>query len=435
MATKETKEFLPPQSFEAEKALLGSLICNNDNIVKILGRIKPEDFYKDTHREIFQAIFSLYETKVPVDFVTLSNELSKTGKLDFIGGQSFLTSLATELSTSANIMHYAEIIREKATQRALLNYSIEIQAEIEDGKKSVDVIAESSQYLSKLAQENIKEDFLEPKELALKYSEELNYRIDKGIIHQGISTSYYNLDNLIGGFREGDFVVIGAPQKMGKTALLLDFVNNICIKKNIPCLYLTMEMNEDEILTRLLAKMSQIGLENIRHATLKKEEYREVLLSLSKYRESKTYIHFSPGIDLFKLCAEIKRIKAKYDLKMVFVDYLQLISNVIKNRSRYEEIAGISRVLKNLAGELRITILTAAQLDANEDGRHRFNRIRECKSVEHDCDSLIHIDRPKWQDINSQDTSAEIIVVCSRHGRPGKVKLQFNENIVSFTEE
>lgn len=432
---REEINIIPPQSLQAERNFLAGLILDNKVIVDILDRIKPDDFYTQAHQDIFQAIFSLYEAKDPIDLVTLSNELGKKGRLDSIGGQAYLISLL-EYPTSANLIYHAEIIKEKSILRALLNHSYEIQQKIKEGKDAPDLIAESSQYLSNLAQQNIKEDFLEPRDLAHKFSDELSYRVDNKITYQGISTSYYRLDNLIGGFNEGDFIVVGAPQKMGKTAFLLDLVKRICIKDNLPCLYLTLEMNEDQILARLLSKTSGIELEKIRHANFMRGELKEVLDALAKYSQSKVYIHFSPGIDLFKLCAEVKRIKAKHDLKMVFVDYIQLISNVLKGRQRYEEVGGISRALKNLAGELKIVILAAAQLDSNipEDGRPRFNSIRESKSVEHDCDVLAFINRPKWQELQNQNNSAELIVRGTRHGRSGIVRLEFDERTVSFVE-
>ena len=422
-----------PHSLEAEQSVIGSIILNDKVLVEVIDQLDFKDFYSGNHKTIYEAIQGLYEDKKAIDLVTLTNKLRGSENLEKIGGASYLTSLTSDLPTTSNIKGHIQIVKDKASLRELIDLSYKAIEEAEEGKEAGDILANANQRLSKLSQQSIGDDFPNPQELVERFRKDFDYRIDNKIKYRWISSGFDDLDRHTSGFGKGDFIVIGAVTKMGKTSLMLDIATRLKEKS----LYLTYEMSEEQILARLLAKFSGVEIGKITQSTANEKEIKAIHKALGQYyNERKIFIRYAPNLDLFKVKTLIKRIKAKEDIKLVFVDYLQLVPNVRRGRQRYEEVSGTARELKNLAGELGVVIIAGAQLDANLglDNKPRINSIRESKAPEHEADSLIFIHREGFFNPKVTHNRAEIIVKLTRHGRPGSFYLEFDERTLSFKE-
>lgn len=426
MQTDESKKLdlsLLPHNDDAEKAVLASLILDNNLIAEALETFTPEHFYNNKHKSIFQAIVALAKEKKPVDLIILCDRLK-----DVIPPGN-LTEILSSNPTTANFPHHAEILKGYYVRRLIIKESscyIE-QANLENDYS--ELLGSISQRFSKLAQEQIKTDIINSEELAKIGSADFANRLDNKISYTGLSSGYAHLDRLCGGFGNGDLIIVAGATNIGKSALLLDIVNRLSLKNDHAGAYFSLEMNAYEIFYRLVSKIANVDLIDIKTPKyLKDKERQDVIKAMSKLSTSKFFLDVTPVSNINKLIAKAKKIKAKENIEFVCIDYLQLISFKAKDQARHEILSEITKDLKQLARELNIPVIAGAQLNRNtiDESEPKLSHIGESFAIVQHADTVILLSK------NQND--AVLHVAKARQAAGGRFELNFDFKTVSFIE-
>ncbi len=432
---------LPPQNIEAEMSVLGSLMLDKDAIIKVGDFIKPEDFYKDANRIIYEAMLELYESREPIDLLSLSNRLEEKKQLEEIGGSSYLTNLVNTVPTASNIIYYAKIVQKKSLLRKLISAAGEIielgYKESEDVEKVLD---EAEQRLFQVSQKYVKQDFIPLKsilESAFNRIDEL-HKGDKSI--RGVPTGFADLDNLLAGFQKSDLIILASRPSVGKTSLALDLARNIS-KKKIPVGIFSLEMSSDQLVDRMLAAEARVDAWRIRTGRLRSDEdnddFAKIGEAMGVLSEVPIFIDDTASANVMEMRTLARRLQAEHNLGLIIIDYLQLMEGRTSN-NRVQEVSEISRALKSIARELNIPVLALSQLSRAVENRSpqipRLPDLRESGSIEQDADVVLFLYR---EDREKPDTPnknvVQIIVAKHRNGPLGQVSLYFNDNITSFS--
>lgn len=433
---------IPPQSLEAEKALLGSLMLDKEGIVKIVDFLRPGDFYKSAHSKIYQAMVDLFETQESIDLLTLTQRLQEKKELEEIGGASYLSELLQTVPTPAHLLHYAKIVREKKVLRDLIQASEEISALSYDESKDIDLILdEAEKKIFGIAQQSLTQTFLPLKS-------ELNgafERIDK--IHskrprvlRGITTGFPNLDDILAGLQKGDLILLASRPGLGKSALSLDIARAVAIKEKVPVGIFSLEMGKEQLVDRVIAAEANVSLWRLRTGRLSEDEdFERLQKALSTLSQVPIFIDDAASSTILQMRAMSRRLQAEKGLGLIIIDYLQLIQPRNPNENIVQQVTEISRSLKSLAKELNVPVLAMSQLsravEHRPDQRPRLSDLRESGSLEQDSDVVIFIYR---EDRVNPETPrrniADIIIAKHRNGPLGKVELYFNQELVSFRE-
>lgn len=432
---------LPPQNIEAEQSVLGSLMLDKDAIVKIADLIKPEDFYRDAHRNIFEIMIELYSNNEPIDFLSLTNKLEEKEKLEKVGGTSYLTTLVNSVPTAAHVVHYAKIIQRKATLRRLIDAASQIADSGYQETEDVDSLLDrAEQKIFGVSQKYLKQDFL-PIKPAL---EEAFERIDK--LHKGdgalrgTPSGFYELDNILAGLQKSDLVVLAARPSLGKTTFALDIARHAATKENIPVGIFSLEMSKEQLVDRLICAEAGIDLWKLRTGRLSSEgdgdDFSKIAKAMDVFSKAPIFIDDAASPTVMEIRTMSRRLQAEHGLGLIVIDYLQMMRGTT-SENRVQEISEISRSLKSLARELNIPVLAVSQLsravEARPDQVPKLSDLRESGSIEQDADVVLFIYR---EDRVKKDTDkpniAEIIVAKHRNGPTGKTELFFDENHVTF---
>lgn len=439
-----SQDRLPPQSLEAEKGLLGSLLRDNIVINDVLTIIRGDNFYYDAHQKIFQAIIDLYNEGKPVDLVMLHDRLAQRKQLEDIGGVGYLAELWDAAPTAANAQYYAGIIREKAIIRNLIHASTELLRDAYDGVIPADeLLGQAERRILEIAEKGTTG---ETHTLAKTLTETIN-RIDERMMRQnlhvtGIATGYADLDNLTAGLQNSELVIIAARPSIGKTAFALNLVRHAILETRIPVFFVSLEMARIEIAERLLACQSRVNCFNIRQGRLNADdigrlmEAGEALKGNSRDGYVKLFIDDTPSQTMLRIAANARRLKLREGLRLVVIDYLQLIEPENRRDPRQEQVAQISRRLKFLARELNIPVVALAQVNRQsedrQDHRPRLSDLRESGSIEQDADTVIMLHRPgRYQD-DDNDNTVEVNIEKQRNGPVGRVVLTFIKEYMRF---
>lgn len=436
-----TMEKILPQNLEAETCVLGSMLLDEKAIDKATELLNADSFYLNSHRKIFEAITGLHKDNGKVDLVILTDKMRGKGQLEEIGGAAYLISLTNSVPTAANVEHYARIVQSKATLRDIISLSCKTTEEAYKGNGNcAEILADVNAQFSKLAREQTDNDFITGKELAEIGRDDFAKKLDGKISYSGLDSGYTELNNRIGGLGPGHLIIIGGITSVGKTAFMLDLFHRICIKEGSPSAFFSLEMATDEIVNRLVSKISRVGHQNIRHGTVRKDndDVGKVMKAFARISESPLFLNSTPSLTLDKLSAKAKKVRAKHNVEIIFIDYVQLIANPLRRKVRHEEVGSVAMGLKSLARELNIPVIAGAQLNRayTERGNKapRNDDLRESAQIAHESDSVIFIHRPRLIDESSKspENFTEIIVRKARHGRTGKFNLKFNQATVSF---
>jgi replicative DNA helicase len=431
---------LPPQHLEAERGVLGSILLDNDVMHDIVVFLRAEDFYRDAHQVIYAAIRDLYDKAKGIDAVTLAEELKLRGVFDQVGGDDTLTEIVTSVPHAANGKYYAEIVKEKATSRQLIEGATEI---IRDGYSNQftaqELLEGAERKIFGIAEDQIRGETLELKDVVKQAMDLIAIRADSGgHAVTGLATGLIDLDNITGGFHPGQLIIVAARPSMGKTALALNICDHSGVNSKVPVLFVSLEMGHIEIGERLLCARSRVdghklrtGLGmGMRELTQHSKAYNE----LSKNAE--IYIDDTPARNMMQIAASARRIKRRSQIGLLMVDYIQLVDSDDSRDSRQEQIAKISRRLKTLARELKVPVVALSQLnravESREDKRPRMADLRESGAIEQDADMVLLLHRPEYYDANDQPGMAELIVAKNRNGPTGNIKLTFLKNLTRF---
>jgi len=435
---------LPPQNIEAEIAVLGALMIDENAIVKIADFLMPDDFYRSAHRLIFEAMLRLYEKQEPIDVLNVTNVLKEQKKLENIGGQTYLAELVGSVASSSNIVSYAKVVRKKATLRRLIEAAAEIgelgQSEDEDVEKILD---KAEQKLFAVSQKHSRQDFVLIRDILGEAFERIENIHKDGSLLRGIPTGFRGLDNILGGLQRSDLIVLAARPSLGKTTLALDILRHISVREKIPAAMFSLEMSKDQLVDRLLSSQAEVDLWKLRTGKLEDEgeynDFQRLGEAFGVLSDAPIFIDDSGTANIMEMRTLARRLQMEHDIKLIVVDYLQLMEGRRASEGRVQEIAEISRSLKGLARELNIPVLALSQLSRAVEARSpqipKLSDLRESGSIEQDADVVLFIYREDREKKESERKNiADILVSKHRNGPLGRVPLYFNERIVKFTD-
>ncbi|HDZ54659.1 MAG TPA: replicative DNA helicase [Candidatus Nealsonbacteria bacterium] len=433
---------LPPQSIEAEKCILGSLMLDNSAILRVADFLEARDFYQAVHQGIYQAINDLFEKREPIDLLSVSNRLKEKDQLEVVGGNSYLTELINSVPTAAHALNYAKIVQRKKLLRNLIDASHEIGLLGFDETEDIDVLLDKAEKrIFSVAQRNLSQDFV-PVKATL---EEAFERIDKlskqkgGI--RGLPTGFAKLDNLISGFQKSDLIILASRPTMGKSAISLDFARHAAVDGGVPVGIFSLEMAKDQVVDRLIAAQANVDLWKLRTGRLSSEgeenDFSRIQQALGVLSEAPIYIDDAATSNILQMRAMARRLQASKGLGLLIIDYLQLIDPRNIAASPVQQMTEISRSLKALARELNTPVLAISQLSRAVEQRSpqipRLSDLRESGSIEQDADVVLFIYREdRYRSETLKKNIADLIVAKHRNGPVGKAELYFDEGKVSF---
>lgn len=427
------RERVPPQNIEAEEAVIGSMLIEQNAVISALEILKPEDFYKENHRIIFRQIAEMADKLEAVDLVTLAENLKNAGYLEKIGGTAELARLANFVPTAANVEYYARIVAEKSVLRRLIAASTEIAASAYDSQYEVDeILDKAEETIFQISQGRTTQGYVHLKDVLVETMEKLEYLAShKGNV-VGLSSGFSDLDSITSGFQPSDLIILAARPSVGKTSLGLNIARNIAIREDCSVAVFSLEMSREQVAQRLLCSESAINSQKLRNGFLSDDEWRRLSIGLGRLGEAKIFIDDTPGISVMELRAKARRIKAEHGLGLVVVDYLQLM-RTRKQENRQQEISEISRSLKGLARELDVPIIAMSQLsravEQRQDRRPVLSDLRESGAIEQDADVVMFLyTEPELE----QNNLIELIVAKQRNGPTGNLKLFFSREICRF---
>lgn len=433
---------MPPQNVEAEQSVLGSLMIDKNAVIKVGDIITSEDFYKDNHGKIYEAMIYLYEHHEPIDLLSLSNRLKETDNLERIGGESYLASLANTVPTAANIVHYAKIVEKKAVLRRLIDNASQIVADAYDETEEVEkTLDDAEQKIFSVSKKHIRQDFTPIKPIL----EEAFDRIDdlhknKGKL-RGIPTGFTDLDNILSGLQNSNLIILGARPSVGKSSLAMDIARHAAIHEKVPVGVFSLEMSKGEVIDRIICAEANIDLWKLRTGKLssigENDDFSRIGHAMGVLSEAPMFIDDSATLNVMAMRTMARRLQSEHGLGMLIVDYLQLIQGRGNPDNRVLEVSEISRSLKGLARELNVPILALSQLsrgiESRTDQRPKLSDLRESGSIEQDADVVLFIYREDKTKTDSENKNiAEILVAKHRNGPVGSVKLFFKEECTSF---
>ena len=442
-------EKIPPQSLEAEMSLLGSLLIDKEAMLKVADIVKPEDFYKDSHRKICEAILELYSKSEPLDMLTLGTRLEEKGDLEHIGGRAYLAALTNAVPTASNVVHYANIVHKKATRRRLLSASSEITrlAFHEETDDIEDVLDKAQQNLYGVSQVYLKQTFTPIRGILADAFDRIDeIHKNKGQL-RGIATGFHGLDNLLAGFQRSDLVIIAARPSVGKTSFVLDIVRHVATKKKVPIGMFSLEMSKEQLVDRMLCAEANVDLWKMRTGRLSErpedEDFSRIGHAIGNLSEAPIYIDDSPNVNIMQIRTKARRLQAEHGLGMIVIDYLQLMESKGNSDNRVQEVAEITRGLKGIARELNIPVVALSQLsrvvEQSKPAIPKLSHLRESGSIEQDADVVIFIYRKaadrnyRLEDIPPDERHiGEIHIAKHRNGPTGMIKMAYNEAFASY---
>jgi replicative DNA helicase len=427
---------VPPHNLEAEQAILGGILINNDALNQVIDILSGEDFYREAHALIFEGMLALYNRDDPVDLITLSQVLKENGALGKVGGIDYLTSLAEATSTSAGIMYHAEIVKDLSTRRSLISQCSHI-SEIcfQSANDTEEILDLAEQSIFEIAERNIDQKFFPLNEVVKESFKKIETTTGSNIT--GISTGFTDFDNLTSGLQSSDFIIIAGRPSMGKTALALNIAYNAALEEKAGVAVFSLEMSRLQLGIRLLGLDSMIDAWKLRKGALQDDDYLRLTDSANRLSELPIYIDDSSGLSGLEMKAKARRLKKKYDISLVIIDYLQLMQSKKSVESRQLEISDISRSLKALAKDLDIPVVAVSQLNRKVEERPNkrplLADLRESGAIEQDADLIVFIYREELYNLTEENKGkAELIIAKHRNGPIGKVNLTFREKYTKF---
>lgn len=440
-------EKITPQNIEAEQSLLGALLIDKDSIIRVADIVRTEDFYKESHAVIYEAILDLFGRHEPIDILSLTSKLEEHGKLEMIGGRSYLMTLANSVPTASHVVHYANIVQKKATLRRLLTAAGEITSLGYNEEEDVEVVLDKAeQKLFSVSQKYLKQIFIPIKNILAEAFDRIDeLHREKGKL-RGLTTGYHDLDNILAGLQKSDLIVLAARPSVGKTSLAMDIARNVATKAKIPVGIFSLEMSKEQLVDRLLCSEAGVDLWKMRTGKLsdrdEDDDFPRIGHAMGVLSEAPIFIDDSATSNIMEIRTKARRLQIEHGLGLLIIDYLQLMeSRSQKADNRVQEVAEITRSLKGIARELNIPVLALSQLSRAVEARSpaipKLADLRESGSIEQDADVVLFIYR-KAMDRNFREVTpeerniAEIHIAKHRNGPTGIVNLFFDENRVSF---
>ncbi|HLC64249.1 MAG TPA: replicative DNA helicase [Patescibacteria group bacterium] len=441
---------LPPQNLEAEQSVLGCLLIDKEAIIKVADILKPEDFYKEAHGTIFEAILDLYEKHEPIDLLSLANRLRDKNQLEMVGGQAYVASLANTVPTASHVVSYAQIVQKKATLRRLLHAASDIT---ELGYKEDDevdsILDDAEQKLFQISQKYLKQNFVPIKSVLTEAFDRIDELHKQSGKLRGLATGFADLDNILAGLQKSDLVILAARPSVGKTSLGLDIARQVATREKVPVGLFSLEMSKEQLIDRLLCAEAGVDLWKMRTGRLSDkdgdDDFPRIGQAMGILSEAPIYIDDSATSNIMEIRTKARRLKLEHGLGLLIVDYLQLMEGRTRNSdNRVQEVAEITRGLKAVARELDVPVLALSQLSRAVEQQTgpaipKLAHLRESGSIEQDADVVMFIYRKaadrkyRIDDIPLEEKNlAEVYIAKHRNGPTGMIRLFFNEQQASF---
>ncbi|MGB9911037.1 MAG: replicative DNA helicase [Microgenomates group bacterium] len=424
---------IPPHSDEAEASVLGAILIDKDAIVAVAEFLRPEHFYNQQNGLIYEAILHLYEERKPIDLVTLKDELKKRKILSKVGGSSYLAELVNQVPTAAHVEEYGLIIKDNYTKRELISAAARITEEaFDEGKEARKVLDDAEQAIFALSQKHLKEGFLPVKEILAESFDRLDelHKTAGGL--RGVPTGFKDLDDTLAGMQDSNLLILAARPGLGKTAFALEIARHVAVKEKLPVGFFSLEMSKEELVDRLLVSQADIDAWKLKTGRLSEDDFTRLSEAMGILAEAPLFIDDTPALTILEMRTKARRLMAEHGLRLLIVDYLQLMKSVRQLENRVQEVSEISMGLKNLARELKIPVLAISQLsrEVEKRGKKRpqLADLRESGSIEQDADVVMFL----WREDDDDLENVELEVAKHRNGPLRRIKLRFRGDRIKF---
>jgi replicative DNA helicase len=457
-----SKERITPQSLEAEQSTLGAMLLERDAVARAVELLGRDDFYRENHRLIFNAVTSLFDRGEPVDLITVVEDLRRRGQLEKAGGAAYITALIEACPSAANVESYARVVSEKSLLRQLVSASETIAGmaygDVEDVNSVID---KAERTIFDVGSKRIKDGFSHIKPLLMQAYDQIERQFQRKGEATGISTGFVDLDEITSGLQPTDLVIVAARPSMGKTALCLNIAHHIALHDRMPVAVFSLEMSKDQLVQRLICSEAMINSRDLRRGFLQDSDWHRVTNAVNNLYQAPIFIDDQPGQSTFEMRAKARRLTAEHgQLGLIVIDYLQLAHHAGKNENRVQEISEIARSFKTMARELKCPIIALSQLsravEQREDKRPILSDLRESGSIEAEADVVAFIYRPSYykqkmfkkdangrgrggsgnglpDEVDPDEGIAEVIIGKQRNGPTGTVRLGFQPDFARFT--
>ena len=435
-------EKIPPHDDEAEQAVIGSILTDKEAVASAVETLKPEDFYRDDNKTIYQAVMNVYSKGEPIDIITIKDELTSLGKLDSVGGLKYIASLPDMVPTTANVEKYVKIVENKSLLRSLIKTANELIALGYSQEEEVELIMDNAEKkIFEIMQRKSQKGYEVIKDILVDVFENLQELYNQKKHVTGVPSGFADLDNMTAGFHKSELILIAARPSMGKTALALNMGANAAVRANIPVVIYSLEMSKEQCANRILCSQAMVNSEKVQKGQIEDEEWSKLAMASGELSESaEIIIDDTPGTTVAEIRAKCRKLKLEKDIGLIIIDYLQLIQGSGKATSREQEIAEISRSLKLLAREINVPVIALSQLsrapEARPNHRPMLQDLRESGSIEQDADMVMFIYRDDYYNQDQPPTNdAEIIIAKNRSGPTGTAHLLWMPSFTKFGDK
>lgn len=433
-----TNEKILPQSLEAEQAVLAAMFNDKDAILEVIPLLKETDFYRHDHGVLYATMRGMNEQGVPIDLVTITAQLDKDGNLEKAGGITYIAQIANSIGSGANIVHYANIVKEKAVLRDLITISGNIaNRSYDDAEDTEKILDDAERMVLEISQKRARSGLTPVSEVIDNTLTHLEILSQKKEGLTGVTSGFIDLDKMTSGWQKSDFIILAARPAMGKTALALNMAQNAAMATKEPVAIFSLEMSKEQLVNRMISSLAEIDQQTLRNGRIYGEDWIRLVNAIAPLAEAPVYIDDTPAISVREVRAKARRLKAEHGLAMIIIDYLQLMGSTGRIESRQQEVSQISRSLKALARELDVPIIALSQLSRSvEQGTEKkpsLSHLRESGSLEQDADIVMFIYRDEYYNEDSDKKGqAEIIIAKHRNGATGSVDLSFRKEFTKF---
>lgn len=430
---------IPPHDLDAEISVLGAMMISKDAILQVVAKLKPEYFYRESNGNIFKGILALFQKNEPVDLVTVSSELKKMNRLEEAGGKSYLIEVVESVPTASNVEYYSEIVLEKAILRKMIHIGSDIVTDAFDVTKEADEVVDNAQkVILDISKEKIKDDFVHLKDILMPVmnSIEAAYDNDNSLI--GVSSGFKDLDAITSGFQGSDLVILAGRPSIGKTTLAINMAMNAAVQEKQSIAVFSLEMPKEQIALKMLSSEAKIDSARLKTANIYEHEYKALSKALGRLSESPIYIDDKPSLSPLEFRAKCRRLQTETDLKLVIIDYLQLMrSHRRRTENRFQEMSEVVREIKACARELKVPIIALSQLSRDVEKRidqiPKLSDLRETGEIEQTADLVLFVHREDYQTHTKETTSfTKLIIAKHRNGPTGTVDLMFKKDVSKF---
>ena len=436
MVVESLLERTLPQSVEAEMSVLGAMLLDNEVINVVIPLVNKQSFYKTAHQELYQTVLELYDKGQVVDLVLLREELKKRSLLEKVGGVEYLIELEDAVPTIGNVEYYANIVREKAIKRSLIEVAATIQKQSFDESIDTDNLLDAAERsIFDVTQKKFNAASTKLNEILKETFNRIENLHDRQNRLTGLATGFYDLDDMTCGLQPSELIIVAARPSMGKTSLALNIIEHVGVVEKKPVVLFSLEMSAHQVAQNMLCSHARIDAHKLRRGFLEDKQWSDLSYGLGSLSEAPIFIDDTPGLTVLEVRAKARRLKAQYDVQLVVVDYLQLME-ASRGENRQQEISIISRGMKSLARELSIPVIVVSQLNRSVESREghkpRMSDLRESGSIEQDADVIMLLHREDYYDPEKKDGTAELIIAKQRNGPIGVVKMAFLSQFMRF---